>query len=597
MIPFNHFLETWLAWLVASSWQLALLISVVAVLTRLLRAASPRLRHALWLLVLAKAFLPPGLTTPMSVGRWGVGPLSEALGLPARSAAVWPVGGGRPGSSLEAAHEDATERARREPSADRANLRLLLAFCVWSTGCLSFWGFVLGRYARLSRTLNSSPTLDEGPIRVALERAAIQLGLRRIPDVVAVDLMTSPFLFGLLRPRIVLPRGLLGRWSDAELRAVLVHELAHWQRGDTWIGWLQTTAHGLFWFHPFLWWAGGQVRHHRECACDETVLRLGEVDPQQYGEAILDMLSAMRGRSLASGSLVGIFEEGTQLQNRLEEIMNYHPTKRRFGSLSRLAIITTAVLLLPMSPGAGKRPAVLANDEADKAETAKANDPHARIVKSSPRQGATEVDPDIGEISVTFDRDMEPGMSWTGGPPLFPPLDKSRQPRWTDQRTCVLPVKLEAGAYYRLGINSSSHQNFRAKKGPPAATAALYFSTKGATEEVAGRVRVPAIVAIEPKNGAGDVDPETKSLRVTFNIPMSEGMSWTGDGESFPKIPEGKSASWSDDALTCTLPVKLEPDHDYELGLNSVAHNNFQSKWGVPLEAVVYKFHTRPAGR
>jgi hypothetical protein len=40
----------------------------------------------------------------------------------------------------------------------------------------------------------------------------------------------------------------------------------------------------------------------------------------------------------------------------------------------------------------------------------------------------------------------------------------------------------------------------------------------------------------------------------------------------------------------------LEPDHEYELGLNNVTYNNFQSKWGVPLEAVVYKFHTGLAG-
>jgi hypothetical protein len=283
------------------------------------------------------------------------------------------------------------------------------------------------------------------------------------------------------------------------------------------------------------------------------------------------------------------------LAQRLEEMMNYHPAEFRVGSLPRLAIVTTAALALLVLSRVGERPAALASDDADSTDKAKATDPNPRIAKSSPRQGATGVDPDLKEISVTFDRDMEPGMSWTGGPPLFPPLDKSRQPRWTDKRTCVLPVKLEAGAYYRLGINSSSHQNFRAKEGAPAATTALYFSTKGATEEVEGRVRVPTIVMIEPQNGANDVDPDTKSLRVTFNIAMGEGMSWTGGGESFPKIPGGKPASWSDDGLTCTLPVALEPDHDYQLGLNSVSHNNFQSKWGVPVEAVIYKFHTRPA--
>ena len=53
----------------------------------------------------------------------------------------------------------------------------------------------------------------------------------------------------------------------------------------------------------------------------------------------------------------------------------------------------------------------------------------------------------------------------------------------------------------------------------------------------------------------------------------------------------------SADGLTCTLPVSLEPNHDYRLGLNCPSFQNFQSKWGVPLEAVVYEFHTRVKGK
>ncbi|HQU46977.1 MAG TPA: M56 family metallopeptidase, partial [Pirellulales bacterium] len=587
--------------------------------TWLLRSASPRLRHALWLLVLAKVFLPPGLATPVSVGRWGVGPLRDAIGLSAWDAKSRSPLAERAESSgpLENESRSAPKLGQASPITGPTRSSLPLLFGLWAAGCLLFWAFVVGRYARLVRAVRSFPTVDEGPLRIALERIAIDLGLRRVPDVVAADMVTSPFLFGVIRPTIVLPQGLLARWTDAELRAVLAHELVHWQRGDTWLGWLQTIAQGLFWFHPFLWWANGQLRHQRECACDEAVLRREGIAPEPYGEAIVRMLTMLRGRSLVSGSL-GIFEVGTNLQHRLEEIMNYHPLKRRFGWLSRLAIVATAVLLLPMSPGAGDRPTAIAQEAAAPADNAKPKDAHPRIVKSSPPQGATGVDPALKEISVTFDRDMEQGRSWTGGPPLFPPVEKSRQARWTDKRTCVLPVKLEAGAYYRLGINSSSYQNFRAKEGVAAASAAIYFSTKGATQEVERRVRVPAIVSLHTEgwreqdaggqrvrvpimaslgtpNGSNDVEPTTASLRVTFSVPMGEGMSWTGGGAEFPKIPDGKTASWSDDGLTCTLPVSLEPEHGYQLGLNSVSHNNFQSKWGVPLEAVVYKFQTGAA--
>ena len=66
--------DPWLEWIVAVSWQLALLVCIVAVVCRLARGASPRWRRALWLVVLAKVFLPPGLTAPWSLGQWGVAP-------------------------------------------------------------------------------------------------------------------------------------------------------------------------------------------------------------------------------------------------------------------------------------------------------------------------------------------------------------------------------------------------------------------------------------------------------------------------------------------------------------------------------------------
>jgi RNA polymerase sigma-70 factor (ECF subfamily) len=216
-----------------------------------------------------------------------------------------------------------------------------------------------------------------------------------------------------------------------------------------------------------------------------------------------------------------------------------------------------------------------------------------RIVEAVPKPGETKVSADLREIRVTFDRDMQRGMSWTGGPPIFPPLDETRKARWIDARTCVLPVKLEDGRYYRVGINSKSHRNFRSVGGAPAAPSAIYFTTVGASAAVESRVRVPRIVKLEPANGAADVDPATGELRVTFDVPMGKGMSWTGGGSEFPKSANGTQAHWLSDGKTCVFPVALEPGHTYRLGLNSPDFNNFASEWSVPLEPVVYEFKTR----
>lgn len=216
-----------------------------------------------------------------------------------------------------------------------------------------------------------------------------------------------------------------------------------------------------------------------------------------------------------------------------------------------------------------------------------------RIVETVPAAGATEVDPAVSEITVTFDRDMAGGFSWTGGGPDFPPVAEGRKPQWRDKRTAVLPVKLGQGRYYRLGINSKSHRNFKSAAGVPAVPSAIYFTTRGAGDELTARVKKPVVLEMNPVNGAEAVDPRTAEICVTFSTPMAGGFSWTGSGPEYPACPEGEKPRWSDDRRTCILPVRLEPGRQYRLGLNSPLHNNFQSAAGVPLDPVIYTFRTR----
>jgi Bacterial Ig-like domain len=218
-----------------------------------------------------------------------------------------------------------------------------------------------------------------------------------------------------------------------------------------------------------------------------------------------------------------------------------------------------------------------------------------KIVGTSPALGATDVDPATSEITVTFDQEMGGGMSWTGGGPEFPPMLEGPKGGWRDKYTCVLPVKLEAGHFYRVGINSSSHQNFANDHGVAALPSAIYFTTKGASDEIKAQTLLPHVAACDPYNGAQNVSLAITEVRVTFNVPMGGGMSWctmSEDGADFPKGPEGKRAYWTDDKKTCVLPVELKPGLTYRISLNAPGYNNFQNAGGVPLEPVQYTFTT-----
>src|ERR1035438_2921807 len=63
------------------------------------------------------------------------------------------------------------------------------------------------------------------------------------------------------------------------------------------------------------------------------------------------------------------------------------------------------------------------------------------IVATSPDIGASDVDPGLREITVTFDQDMRGGYSWTGSGPDYPSKPKGQKGQWQDKRTCVLDRK------------------------------------------------------------------------------------------------------------------------------------------------------------
>lgn len=101
------------------------------------------------------------------------------------------------------------------------------------------------------------------------------------------------------------------------------------------------------------------------------------------------------------------------------------------------------------------------------------------VVKTVPESGAKNVAGGEVEIRVTFSKEMTDGSwswstVWQGSTPVA-----VGQPRYeTDQKTCVLKVKLEPNKTYAYWLNSAKFQNFKDKLGHPAVPYLLVFQTK-----------------------------------------------------------------------------------------------------------------------
>jgi RNA polymerase sigma factor (sigma-70 family) len=106
----------------------------------------------------------------------------------------------------------------------------------------------------------------------------------------------------------------------------------------------------------------------------------------------------------------------------------------------------------------------------------------------------------------------------------------------------------------------------------------------------------PAVVLrVEPPLGATGVDPALREIRVTFSKRMKDqNWSWvTYDPDMFPKV-DGK-IHYEKDRRTCVLPVKLEPDKTYWIGISSERFHNFKDLNGRPALPYIVAFRTRSA--
>lgn len=101
-----------------------------------------------------------------------------------------------------------------------------------------------------------------------------------------------------------------------------------------------------------------------------------------------------------------------------------------------------------------------------------------RVVRTVPKSGATDVDPNLKQIIVEFDQDMARGShSWCGGGDAFP--ETRGLPSWRTARIAVLPVKLKPNHEYHIGINCQSFRNFRSAAGESLKPYGLSFETGG----------------------------------------------------------------------------------------------------------------------
>lgn len=342
-------------------------------------ARRPALAHLLWALVLVKLLTPPLVNVPVGwkldfeslIGNSTDAPADIATAAvdqkPAAQAsspreARRAKAARRPGESIRSRGKLPASWHTAESPAEgpAARWRALLsavsqitwanaAVALWLGGSLAIAAMVAVRGWRFCRYVDRAERRDPG-LAVRAAELAHAAGVAVAPRVVVVEAIVSPMLWGLGRnARIVFPARLAGRLSPAKLDALLLHELAHFARGDHWVRAVELAAFVLFWWHPVVWLARREIEAAQEECCDAWVVEHQSGTRHTYAEAILTTIDFLCERPPALPPAACGLGHADVIRLRLTQIMKGESPARLSRAL-QAALLAIGLAISPMQP-------------------------------------------------------------------------------------------------------------------------------------------------------------------------------------------------------------------------------------------------------
>jgi beta-lactamase regulating signal transducer with metallopeptidase domain len=324
---------------------------------------APALAHVAWVLVLVRLAMPPIASVPwlsLSVPVLPADPAAPAVEAvpqvdgPRRHDARFATPHQRASlveSSAVSGVDAAIGRPVSEvaPAPEAAIDPWQAAGILWFGGTAAILAVSATRVARFRRELRAACTPAAPDVVDLARRAAADLGTPMRAAILVTGAGTVPFVWAFVgRATIVLPAGVVAAATKAELRLILMHELAHVRRGDHLVRWLDWAVVAWLWWNPLAWIARRGLRSTEELACDALVLRTRDTAPREYGRCLLSVAESLAGSASRAPVQACTMGDGGSLEQRIRFIMS--------GSLQHrpslpVRLATVAVAALSMAAG------------------------------------------------------------------------------------------------------------------------------------------------------------------------------------------------------------------------------------------------------
>jgi beta-lactamase regulating signal transducer with metallopeptidase domain len=209
-------------------------------------------------------------------------------------------------------------------------------------GTLVFIAIILIQNIKLHRRIFEVCHLtNEVQLQEVLAKCKQQMGMLNHVQIYISPYASTPFLYGVFKPRIVLPEI---EFTADELRYIFQHELTHWKRHDAWLKCLMLLINAIHWFNPLAYMARYDIDRFCELSCDESVVNLmGNEERRRYCKLMLGVLWNVTGHNVKLFSAFS--DKRKQLERRMNMIMKFDGLKGKKKTRIFAFVMTLALLV------------------------------------------------------------------------------------------------------------------------------------------------------------------------------------------------------------------------------------------------------------
>jgi len=179
---------------------------------------------------------------------------------------------------------------------------------------------------------------------LSLRRKLVGAVWRR-DNIYLADHIVTPFVIGVVRPKIYLPSTL----SEREREYIILHEQTHIRRLDHIVKLVSFLGLSIHWFNPLVWVAFVLSGKDMEMSCDEAVMK--KMDNDIRADYSASLLSLATGRKIFAGAPLAFGEGDTK--SRIKNVLSYK--KPAFwvvmAAIAAVSVLCVALISNPLGNG------------------------------------------------------------------------------------------------------------------------------------------------------------------------------------------------------------------------------------------------------